>query len=447
MSESEYWSEKYRPKTLNDIIGSPSNIESIMDWANSFKGGKKPHFPGLLMSGPPGTGKTSVAIALSNDYDWPLSEFNASDIRTHDALMKTVTPVAMVSTLAGGIMRKLILLDEVDSLYTNGGRKDKGANKAINFILTHTKHPIVLTCNEIFDVPNDIKDMCVLVEWRKVREGTIRKVLLNILSKEGKTLNIDYVNSCIVKGDLRASINNLQMSSLSEMPIDASAQDIYNAFETVDHIFNCKNLSDLDGIIVRSELNPEQAILWISENVTTFYKGLEVVRAFEELSKADIFLRKARETADYHYWGMAIRHMTYGVALSRIRPISEKRSKINYPSYLKKMSATKYQRNVLWGKKGVLRKLGGFFHMSSHSFMFTTFPLFQKLCINDLKYLLQLKLLLGFNEKEVAMILDTKPIDPRVKRIMSPEYQFSPETEAIIKRQINKQKPISDFFR
>ena len=79
--------------------------------------------------------------------------------------------------------------------------------------------------------------------------------------------------------------------------------------------------------------------------------------------------------------------------------------------------------------------------------MNSMFPIVQKTCIDNLSYLLQLKILLNLNEKEVAKIIDTIETDPRVKRIMNPEFVISDEAEAIIERQENKQRSVLDYFR
>ena len=76
----ESWAEKYRPKNLSEIIGNTKTITELKNWATSW-GGKMTK-KGIILSGPPGCGKTSAAIALANDMNWEIIELNASDARS-----------------------------------------------------------------------------------------------------------------------------------------------------------------------------------------------------------------------------------------------------------------------------------------------------------------------------------------------------------------------------
>ena len=76
----ESWAEKYRPKNLSEIIGNTRTINELQKWASSW-GGKMTK-KGVILSGPPGCGKTSAAIALANDMGWEIIKDDGYGIYT-----------------------------------------------------------------------------------------------------------------------------------------------------------------------------------------------------------------------------------------------------------------------------------------------------------------------------------------------------------------------------
>ncbi len=100
-------SEKYRPKTLDDVVGQKEIINTLKDYV------KKGEFPHLMFIGSPGLGKTSTAYAFAHDINMPLIEFNASDDRTLEFIRERIKPIAMNAD------EKIILLDEFDAMTSN----------------------------------------------------------------------------------------------------------------------------------------------------------------------------------------------------------------------------------------------------------------------------------------------------------------------------------------
>lgn len=106
--EQFLWTEKYRPKKIEDCI-LPQSLKNTFQ---KFVDNKK--VPNLLLVGPPGTGKTTVALAMLNMLDASHILINASLDRNIDLLRNEIANYASSVAFFGG--RKYIILDEADYL-------------------------------------------------------------------------------------------------------------------------------------------------------------------------------------------------------------------------------------------------------------------------------------------------------------------------------------------
>ena len=130
---SEDWTEKYRPRSLKEVLGTPKAVETMRLWAQRWTDGE-PEVKALILSGEPGTGKTSAAMALAADFNWGSLELNASDARNKDTIEAVALSGSVNETFTstgefrpsreGG--RKLIILDEADNLYERAGSGGAG---------------------------------------------------------------------------------------------------------------------------------------------------------------------------------------------------------------------------------------------------------------------------------------------------------------------------------
>ena len=91
------WSEKYRPKNLEEMVGNEEARSKLLVWLKRWKPGSK----AAMLVGPPGTGKTTTVHLAAEELGLQLVELNASDTRTRDKLSRRMGEV--VSNQAGTV--------------------------------------------------------------------------------------------------------------------------------------------------------------------------------------------------------------------------------------------------------------------------------------------------------------------------------------------------------
>ena len=196
---SSDWTELYRPKCLDDIVGNPKAVEDLRRWADSWDAGK-PSKKAAVLIGTPGTGKTSAALALGKDRDWNVVEMNASDQRNADSIACVATRGAMGDTFTedGRYLSKkeghlkLIILDEADNI---SGQEDKGGITAIVDLVRTTKQPIILIVNDYYALTKKsavLKTQTEQIKFSRLKPVTVRGVLRKI----AKDQNCQDIGPC-----------------------------------------------------------------------------------------------------------------------------------------------------------------------------------------------------------------------------------------------------------
>ena len=180
MREDFLWVEKYRPKTIEDCI-FPDNIKKTF---NDFL--NKGEIPNLLLAGPPGVGKTTVAKALCNELGVDFYVINGSDEgRFLDTVRNQAKNFASTVSLQGTGKHKVIIIDEAD----NTGNDVQLLLRA-NIEAFYSNCRFIFTCNYKNKIIEPLHSRCAVVEFSiKGREkaqlaGSFFKRLQNILDEE-----------------------------------------------------------------------------------------------------------------------------------------------------------------------------------------------------------------------------------------------------------------------
>ena len=218
MQEREHilWVEKYRPKTIDECI-LPGNLKSV--FRGIVDSGEIPH---LLLCGPAGTGKTTVAKALCNELDATYIMINASDDRNIDTLRTTVKQFASAITFDG--KRRVIILDEADYL------NNQSFQPALRSVMEEFSKncSFILTCNYKNKLIEPIHSRCAVKEFKIPKEQKsamveqVFKRVVKILDAEGVGYDGKVLANVVVKyfPDFRRILNELQSFSKSNGKID-----------------------------------------------------------------------------------------------------------------------------------------------------------------------------------------------------------------------------------
>ena len=126
--------DKYKPKKIEDIQGNLLQIKRCKKWLKDYQEKKKSTKPALLISGPPGIGKTTLGTLLLKSFEYDIIEYNASDVRNQRLVrenLKSIMGKLSISSLMGGNKNIGIIMDEVDGM--SSGDKG-GVAELISFI-------------------------------------------------------------------------------------------------------------------------------------------------------------------------------------------------------------------------------------------------------------------------------------------------------------------------
>ncbi|MBS3080530.1 replication factor C small subunit [Candidatus Pacearchaeota archaeon] len=208
IDETNIWTEKYRPKKFEEVVGQDDIVKRVGNLTKSL------NIPHMLFAGPPGTGKSTLALIVVKELfgkNWKENylELNASDERGIDVVRQKVKDFARTKAL-GDVTFKVIFLDEADALT----REAQQALRRTMENYTNTCR-FILSCNYSSKIIDPIQSRCVIMRFKLLEKKDIEKRVKFISELEKLEVDNNSIETLyeVSEGDFRRVINLMQASA------------------------------------------------------------------------------------------------------------------------------------------------------------------------------------------------------------------------------------------
>jgi replication factor C large subunit len=388
MAEISDWTERYRPISESHLEGNEAQRRKIRDWLSEWHDGT-PKKKSLLLVGPPGVGKTTVARAIAQDMNWSVIELNASDARNAAAIRKAATQGATHRSLFHDPnlknQRTLILLDEVDHL--SGGLRevsqdklnkaimgdevggssvtfsgDSGGKAELLRLLNETKQPVILACNELMGLwgkgsswrstRDRFQRHLITLNFERASDEALRRIARRVLKSEKIEFDAQAVEKLVERnpGDLRALVRDLQVLSSTidgKLSIDSvvsfldsGERDIsVEVFPGLDKLYRCNTAMEAVKAGISIDKSPSELLDWIHWNNPSLIIDKKVLRRGNQaLSLSSKMLSAQYENTAHRSWYWSGQLSGLAASVINKKHFSDKIYP-SYPNFLRRNSS------------------------------------------------------------------------------------------------------------
>ena len=385
MSGVSDWTERHRPTSESHLEGNETQRQKIRKWLDDWKNGV-PKNKAILLVGPPGVGKTTVARAIAHDMGWNVIELNASDARNAASIRKAATKGATHRSLffnpEENDKKTLILIDEVDHL--SGGLRsvsesrindaikvnldsndsvqlkgDTGGKAELLKLLAETKQPVILACNEVMGLwgkssnwrstRDRFQRLVTTINFDRASKDALRNIARRVLKSENVEYDTPAVEALVTNnpGDLRALVRDLQVicasaknsidESIVQEYVESSERDVsVEVFPGLAKLYKSKKSEDAIKLGISIDKSPSELLNWIHWNNPSIFTNKKAIdRGNKALCQSSKMLMAMYENTAHRSWYWSSQISGLAASVVNQQDLPEKLFP-SYPNFLRR---------------------------------------------------------------------------------------------------------------
>ena len=388
MSGVSDWTERHRPTSESHLEGNETQRQKIRKWLDDWKNGV-PKNKAILLVGPPGVGKTTVARAIAHDMGWNVIELNASDARNAASIRKAATKGATHRSLffnpEENDKKTLILIDEVDHL--SGGLRsvsesrindaikvnldpndsvqlkgDTGGKAELLKLLAETKQPVILACNEVMGLwgkssnwrstRDRFQRLVTTINFDRASKDALRNIARRVLKSENVEYDTPAVEALVTNnpGDLRALVRDLQVicasaknsidESIVQEYVESSERDVsVEVFPGLAKLYKSKKSEDAIKLGISIDKSPSELLNWIHWNNPSIFTNKKAIdRGNKALCQSSKMLMAMYENTAHRSWYWSSQISGLAASVVNQQDLPEKLFP-SYPNFLRRSTS------------------------------------------------------------------------------------------------------------
>lgn len=267
---SNLWFEKYRPRSMEDLIMSTQDLNKVKSWINDYKNGVKNTSCCLFLYGSPGVGKTTLAHCILKSANYEVVEMNASELRNAKNVKERVEELSgsvdITSIMCNKRRQIAIIMDEIDGM-SSGDRG--GIQEITDFIFkrSHGKSPFVCIANTVDKKLKTLRTKSVDLHIKEPNKMGLMKLAERVI--QGENIDADpIVLQQIIKHsqcDYRRLINLMEYIWMNHTSNEKPIENIDSILKNYDKKHKHLNCYQTTEKLFNIPLTLEQSLLYFHQ--------------------------------------------------------------------------------------------------------------------------------------------------------------------------------------